>query len=377
LLHIVLAGAGHANVLVLKKLAEITKTRGDHLVLVSDSEEAPYSGMIPGYMMNDYKKHEFHFPIRKICERLNIDFIQDRITGIDLSNKKLQMKSKPDVSFDCTSINLGLAYKTSSCNEDNVIPVKPISHFVPKWEAFIKKLQQAPDTELKLFIVGGGAAGVEISVAIKEASLALNRNDSVEIFNNKDHIAYTGSRFADQNILKSIKELGVRVHLNQDVSQIENTQVQLNGSEKRQFDYIFLTGQTKAPDFFKNTALATTESGFLKVNEFLQSTTHKFVFGAGDCVHFAPQPLPKAGVYPVRQAQVLAHNLVNFEKLNNSIDCDKALCFDRYQPQKSFLKLIHVRRDTVVGVRPPFYLKSQLLKKLKRKIDTDFMGQFD
>lgn len=55
--------------------------------------------------------------------------------------------------------------------------------------------------------------------------------------------------------------------------------------------------------------VATGPDGGLRVNRFLQSPAHPDIFGGGDDIYFADQPLDKVGVYAVRENPVLYHNL--------------------------------------------------------------------
>ena len=55
-------------------------------------------------------------------------------------------------------------------------------------------------------------------------------------------------------------------------------------------------------------------NGYFRVNDYLQSTSHKNVFAAGDCITmetYADKRFPpKAGVYAVREGPFVAQNLV-------------------------------------------------------------------
>lgn len=68
--------------------------------------------------------------------------------------------------------------------------------------------------------------------------------------------------------------------------------------------------------------MITTESdldilkGYFRVNDYLQSTSHKNIFAAGDCITmetYADKNFPpKAGVYAVREGPIVAQNIANF-----------------------------------------------------------------
>jgi hypothetical protein len=104
--------------------------------------------------------------------------------------------------------------------------------------------------------------------------------------------------------------------------------------------------------------------GFVTVNEHLRSTSHPTVYAAGDCAHFAPDPTPKAGVYAVRAAPVLARNLA----------ADLAGRQRRaFRPQKDFLKLISMGGKMAVAEKRGLSISGPALWRWKDRIDARFM----
>jgi selenide,water dikinase len=73
---------------------------------------------------------------------------------------------------------------------------------------------------------------------------------------------------------------------------------------------VFWATGAAAPEWIRQSGFATDDHGFMLTNDLLQSPSHPNVFGAGDCVNELGHPLPKAGVFAVRAAPVLAANLM-------------------------------------------------------------------
>ncbi|MDQ1901629.1 hypothetical protein RAH32_14385 [Paracoccus sp. WLY502] len=71
--------------------------------------------------------------------------------------------------------------------------------------------------------------------------------------------------------------------------------------------------------------------GFLRVGPSLQVDGHPFLLAVGDCAAMTDAPRPKAGVFAVRQAPVLARNLIALHR---------GQPLARYLPQKNYLKII-------------------------------------
>jgi len=82
--------------------------------------------------------------------------------------------------------------------------------------------------------------------------------------------------------------------------------------------------------------------GFVATKSTLQSTSHAEVFATGDIGTQVETPSAKAGVFAVRQAPVLFHNL-------------RALVLKRglknYKPQADFLSLVSTGDKYAIGSR--------------------------
>jgi selenide,water dikinase len=103
------------------------------------------------------------------------------------------------------------------------------------------------------------------------------------------------------------------------------------------------------------------------VNTRLQTSDPR-IFAVGDCAHMAHNPRPKAGVYAVRQAPVLLHNL------SSSLSGGP---LKPYVPQKDYLKLISLGKKAALGDRFGLTFAGPWVWNWKDRIDRKFMDQFD
>ena len=104
------------------------------------------------------------------------------------------------------------------------------------------------------------------------------------------------------------------------------------------------------------------------MRDTLQSTGDERVFGAGDIATQLNHPRPKAGVYAVRQAPVLAHNL-RAAALGQSLK--------EHRPQDKFLSLISLGDRAAVADRGPFSARGKWVWRWKDHIDRNFMARFE
>ena len=97
------------------------------------------------------------------------------------------------------------------------------------------------------------------------------------------------------------------------MDRLDTTGVHLADGTHLRADVVVLANGPQAPAFLAGSDLPYNEgNGAVVVDQHLQVANAPGVFAAGDCLHFAPRPLPKIGVFAVREAPILSHNLLAF-----------------------------------------------------------------
>jgi len=113
----------------------------------------------------------------------------------------------------------------------------------------------------------------------------------------------------------------------------------------------------------------TLKHGFITVDGHLRSISHPEVFAVGDCADLGPDPRPKAGVYAVRAAPILLHNLRAM-----AMGRTDRLC--RFRPQRDYLKLISLGDKRALAEKRGLVGAGAVLWHWKNRIDQRFMRQF-
>jgi selenide,water dikinase len=377
---LVLLGGGHANIQVLKMLA-MNPIGGLRITLISDQTHSPYSGMIPGYLAGYYSYEECHFDLRRICEELGQRFIKAKIIGIDSQLKKIRLENRAEVSYDCASINVGIEPKSienaSAEAALKLIPLKPISRFIAHWQRLIADLKAYKGSEpLQIAVVGAGASGVEISIILKMLIDQNKWNAELSLIHRHEYLVSAKDRSAQRKLSETLKELGVKVFKNTQALKEQENGLVLKDDQglirTKDFYRVLTATQASAPKWFKDSGLPVNPDGFVKVAGNLLVEQEHALFAAGDCIHFSPSPLKKAGVYAVRQGMVLEHNIRAYFSGKSSLKT--------FRPKENVLSLITIgERKALVHQDSASILRwmwPSLLWTVKDGIDRRFMRRF-
>ncbi len=377
---LVLLGGGHANIQVLKMMA-MNLIGGLRITLISDQTHSPYSGMVPGYLAGYYSYEDCHFDLRRLCEELGQRFIKATIIGIDSQRKKIRLENRAEISYECASINVGIEPKPiDNVSQEAVlklIPLKPISRFIAHWDQLISDLKAYQGKEpLQLAMVGAGASGVEISIILKMLIEQNRWNAQVSLIHRHEFLVSAKDRRAQDSLLKTLNELDIKVLQNTEVLEVHDQSLVLKDSQGRihseNFYRALIATQASAPRWFTGSGLPVNQEGFLKVSKKLLVENEDALFAGGDCIHFSPSPLKKAGVYAVRQGMVLEHNIRAF--------FDRKSSLKTFHPKKNVLSLITIGDKKALVHQDDFsilrWLSPALLWTVKDGIDRRFMQRF-
>ncbi len=158
---LVLLGAGHAHVEVLRRFA-MRPEPGVRLTLIGREPETPYTGMLPGLIRGDYTFEQAHIDLAPLAASAGARLILAEATAIDLAARTLAIHNRPDVPFDLLSIDIGGEPAMPPAGARN-LPVKPITgQFLARLAALEAELSPGA----RIAVVGGGPGGTELAIAL-------------------------------------------------------------------------------------------------------------------------------------------------------------------------------------------------------------------
>ncbi len=295
---IVLLGAGHAHVEVLRRFA-MRPEAGVRLTLIGREPETPYTGMLPGLIRGEYTFDEAHIDLAPLAAGAGARLILAEATDIDLAARRVAVTGRPDVPFDLLSIDVG--------GEPTVSPgagvaVKPIGRFLARLSALEAELQHGA----RIAVVGGGVGGTELALAL--ARRYRERARIVLVCDTAEPLA-TAPSYARSVARASLVDAGIELACGVRAGAWVDGRLALSdGSFLEVATALWATGVV-GPALIAASGLACDAVGCVRVDATLRSVSHRFVFAAGDCAAIEGNPRPKSGVWAVRAGPILADNL--------------------------------------------------------------------
>ncbi len=362
---LVLVGGGHAHLHVMQQINSVNISNLQ-VVLISEFPYQYYSGMAANFIEGVYDEEQIRFNLQELCTKYQVQFVQGRVVHIDGNFKKVTLSDETVIPFDILSMDTGSKMAGSSLvgMQTYGVPVKPLVNL----HKIRKACQEGISEGAHLVVVGAGAAGVEIALALQSYKEKLKQQGSVTLVESSDTIL-RGYRPALKNqVMKVLVKKNIQICLNAKVTEICKNSLVINTGEQILYDDLIWAGGIAADALYKESGLPVDEKGFMLVNSHLQSLSYPFIFGAGDCVSFANyKNVAKVGVYAIREAPILADNIVRFSQ-------GKPL--KRYTPQNFYLSILSLAHQTGILQYGKLVFQGTWCWKLKDYIDRSFMKKY-
>jgi NADH dehydrogenase FAD-containing subunit len=317
-MRLLLAGAGHAHAAVLRAFA--ARRPAAEVSVVAPQSSVLYSGMLPGVAAGHYRVDECTIDFARLAHAAGAEFVGDTVLGLDAASRMLRLASGKHLSYDLVSLNVGSEVAAPA----GALTVKPFA-------AFLDAVRHAP----RVAVIGAGAAGVEIAMAL--------RHRGTEVTLSTERFPFDGGLV--RRILAALERSGVDFRIG---APGEGVQLWAAGA--------------RAHPWLRDSGLATDASGFVLVDAKLRSVSHPEVFAAGDCATLFHAPHPKSGVYSVRHGPVLAENLAGGQR--------------EYTPQRRQLALLTCGGRYAIASWGPLSAEGAWAWRWKNRIDRRWIAGF-
>jgi len=363
---LLLIGGGHSHVEVLRQLGNNPIDNAD-VTLVSDAPCMTYSGTVPGVLAGHYEREQCQIDLQALAQHARCTFIEGACTHIDASRRQARLLSGFDIEYDVLSLNVGssTAIPGNALHSNSVLAVRPLDAFLHKYESLVLRARAGQLSTIA--VVGGGAGGVEVLLAIQHRLQKLGATIKYILLTDSDRILPGHNRRVQRLFERILVERNIEVHLLTKVVDVNDVCITLESGQRIVADtVVYATGPTPWP-WMHASGLAVDPAGFLMIDSNLQSISATAVFAAGDCAVMHPRDYPKSGVYAVRQGSPLARNLRS-TLTNNSLS--------PYRPQARALALISTGDKRAVLSYGPLALEGAWVWRWKDGIDRTFVRRY-
>mgnify|MGYP006284799627 CR=1 FL=1 len=370
---LVLAGGGHAHVIVLRALGD-RPAPGLRVIVVAKELSAPYSGMLPGLVAGIYTPEQCHIDVPALAAWAGAETAHDAVTGVDAAARRVSLASGGQLDYDLLSLDIGVtpALDALPGAAEHGVAVKPVSAFHPKWEALAEAAGR-PDGPRRFAVIGGGAAGFELALAIRRRL----RDDARRA--RRDPEAFAVTLVAGDELLpgmnagarrrarRALADARVALIERDPAAEIAPDGARLASGRRVAADAALVTTRAAAAPWFAASGLPTAPDGFLAARPTLQLEGLDDVFAVGDCATVTDHPRPKAGVFAVRQGPPLAENLRR---------AARGAVPRPFEPQRRWLSILSKSDGTAIAARGRFAAEGAWVWRWKDHIDRRFMARF-
>ncbi len=361
---LVLLGAGHAHLHVLASLVGQGIDNTD-ITLITPSEHQIYSGMVPGLVAGHYTREQCGVSVAALLDGGRVQWLQRSVTALDADSQVCSLDDGSRLGYDFLSINTGPVHDRARLEasmpgaRENALFVRPIDAFVELWPQVCALADQR---KLRIALIGGGAAGIELACAIAYRL----PHCSVSLISAEQTIASNYTPAVQQRVRRALHEQGIDT-LQEKVVAIETGRLKLSGGTYLQCDVPVIAIGAQAAPWLQGSGLALDNEGFIQVDACQRSVSHAHVYAGGDVATRTDRPSVRSGVYAVRAGPALSQNL------RAALTGTPA---QPHQPPHKTLNLLSCGRRYAIGSWGELSFEGRWVWYLKDRIDRAFIAHY-
>ena len=368
--HVLLVGAGHAHLHLLQHARRIVET-GARVTVVQPGTFW-YSGLATGMLGGAHESRSDRVAVGRLAREHGAVHLNDRVVQADPGSRTVQLASGTTARYDLLSLNVGSETTTalelpSAPDATNfACTVKPLKNLW-RLRVWLEKRFGEGRRGLRAVVVGGGLTGCEVAANLEALARRRKGTLAVTILHRAERLIEDRGPRAARSLSRYLVRRGIAVEGRWEVQRIEDKRIICADGRRFPWDVLVVATGLRAASLVQSVGLPCDGEHGLLVDDTLRSVADNDVFGAGDCIAFKPRPLPKVGVFGVRQAPVLLENIV--ARLHG-----KPL--RRFRPQRRYLLIAHLGWKEGLALWGPLHWRGKLSLRLKDLLDQRFLAKY-
>ena len=374
--HVVLVGGGHSHVQVLRRMM-MRPWPEARVTVVLDTPVAVYSGMVPGFVADQYRASELEIDVVPLARLAGAEVVLTPAVGVDPPDRRVRLAGRSPLAYDFVSFDIGstVAGLDLPGIRERARATRPIALLVREIGTLSTSfLAHAADRPFEVVVAGGGAGGIELAFTVRERLRSAARRAGIErplritLLQALPEVLTGFPPSLAVRARRNAAARGISIRTGVSVAAAEDGGVRLESGEVVPADSLIWAVGAGSLDVFRDSGLPLDEHGYVLTRPTLQTLGDDRVFAVGDCATLQDWPAtPKAGVYAVRQGPFIADNL-------RRVAAGRPL--RRYRPQPDFLTLLNLGDGHALGAKWGTSFEGRWVMNLKDRIDRKFMRKF-
>ena len=346
---LLLVGAGHAHLYVLKRAADLVAA--GYRVQLLAPRFFDYSGVASATAAGALSSDAGRIDVRSLASASSVEFHEGTLESLDPNERIAVTSDGHQLSYDVLSVNIGSVVAPLGMHvHPAVLRVKPLSGLAD----LDARLRASGQQGATVTVVGGGASGLELaahlSVRSEVAQIRL-----VESGSTIGPDLPTGAR---KRVIRLLATRGVIVRTGCVVRDVGERRLVCDDDTEISHDVALLATGLTAPPLLGELGLG--DGRGVPVRATLQHVDRDDTYAVGDCARFLPGPLPRVGVHGVRQGPVLHDSLL--ARLRGEP-------LPVYEPPRRALSILDLGDEVGLAVWGRWWWYGAAPLRLKRHID--------
>ncbi|MEC0130731.1 MULTISPECIES: NAD(P)/FAD-dependent oxidoreductase [Paenibacillus] len=327
--HIVILGAGYGGLLSALTVRKYLKKDEAKITVVNQYPTHQIITELHRLAAGSVAEGAVAMPLTKLFAGKDIDLKIAKVNSFSVENKQIVLSDGVTLTYDALVVGLGstTAYFGIPGLEQYSMVLKSAAdankihqHIEDRICEYAKSKNEA---DANILIGGGGLTGVELVGEIADVLPTLTKKYGVDPKEIKLMLVEAGPKILPvlpdaliERAVASLEKRGVQFLTGLPVTNVEGNAIDLKDGQKIIANTFVWTGGVQGNPLIGESGLEVNR-GRATVNEFLQSTSHKDVFVAGDsAVVFAEdgRPYPPTAQIAWQMGELIGYNLYAFLK---------------------------------------------------------------
>jgi demethylphylloquinone reductase len=328
---IVILGGGFGGLYTGLRLNELpwqndTKTE---IILVDQGDRFLFSPLLYELVTSELQSWEIAPPFSELLANSQVQFLQDKVTGIDVSKGIVKLASHAPLNYDKLVISMGskTSKKVIKGGQEFALTFRSLNDAYLLREK-LRKLENSGQEKIRVAIIGAGYSGVEIACKLADR---LGEKGRIRIIEKGTEILKHSPKFNQETARKALESKKVWLDFETEVGQVTKDSISLvyKGEEDTiPVDLVIITVGNQVSELITDLPLTNNAKNQLQINEKLQVLDNHNIYAIGDVAESKDEngkTLPPTAQTAIQQADYCAWNI--WASLNN-----RPLLPFKYQP---------------------------------------------